>query len=115
MIKLFTMLAAAGAFTLCGCATTETTSADKPAHPCTMEKGGAGHQCMKGKECRHDGKDGHQCKMKGKDAQGQTGHQCKMEGKDQAGHQCKMDGKDAKGQAGHQCKMSKEAAAPAAK
>lgn len=63
MIKLFTMLAAAGAFTLCGCATTET-PADKPAHPCTMEEGGKGHQCLKGKECRHDGKDGHRCKMK---------------------------------------------------
>ena len=126
MSKTFLMLAAAGAFALCGCTTTEcreTASAGKPAHPCTMEKGGAGHQCLKGKECRHDGKDGHQCKMGGKD---KAGHQCKMDGKDKAGHQCKMDGKDAKGQAGHQCKMdgkdkaghqhkmNKEAAAPAA-
>ena len=114
MNKTFLMLAAAGAFALCGCTTTEcgeTASAGKPAHPCTMEKGGAGHQCLKGKECRHDGKDGHQCKMGGKD---KAGHQCKMGGKDakgQAGHQCKMDGKD---KAGHQCKMNKEAAAPAA-
>ena len=99
MIKLFTMLAAAGVFTLCGCATTEPPS-DKPAHPCTMEKGGAGHQCMKGKECRHDGKDGHQCRMKGKKAEGQAGHQCKTDGK---------------GEAGHQCKMNKEATAPATK
>lgn len=101
MNKTFLMLAAAGAFALCGCATTEAASADKPAHPCTMEKGGAGHQCTKGKKCRHDDKDGHQCMMKGKDTQGQ------------AGHQCKMNGKDAKGQAGHQCKMNKDAAAPA--
>ena len=119
MSKTFLMLAAAGAFALCGCTTTEcreTASAGKPAHPCTMEKGGAEHQCTNGKECRHDGKDGHQCMMKGKDTQGQAGHQCKMNGKDakgQAGHQCKMNGKDAKGQAGHQCKMNKDAAAPA--
>ena len=62
MSKTFLMLAAAGAFALCGCTTTEcgeTAPAGKPAHSCAMEKGGAGHQCkMQGKD-----KAGHQCKM----------------------------------------------------
>lgn len=80
MNKTFQTLAAAGVLALCGCATTEAASADKPAHPCAMEKSGAGHQCTKGKECRHDGEAGHQCKMGGKDAKGQAGHQCKMGG-----------------------------------
>lgn len=70
MIRILALAAIAGLLMAVGCGTPASPPPQpspaqaRPAHPCRLEKENSGHPCLHGGPCRHDGKDGHRCKMK---------------------------------------------------